>query len=74
MTTKIRQEVSRTSKGIVSSKFVSSFKMLETKEEQCTKRRKSTTIRKVSDLLKTMPPRQVDAIYHIARSMSGGKQ
>jgi len=74
MPTKIRQEVSSSSKGIVSSKFVSSFKMLETKAEQCAKRRKSTTIRKVSDLLKTMPPRQVDAIYRIALGMSGGKQ
>ena len=70
MVTKVRRVVTNTSTGVISSNFVSSFKMLETKGEQCAKRRKSATIRKVSDLLKTMTPRQVDAIYRVALGMS----
>ena len=70
MPTKIRREVTKTSTGVVSSNFVSTLRILETKEEQAAKRRRTSTIKKVSNLLKTMTPRQVDAIYHIALGMS----
>lgn len=71
MPTKIRREVSRTSSGVVSSNFVSTLRILETKEEQAAKRRRTSTIKKVSDLLKKMEPKEVDAVYRIVLGMSG---
>lgn len=67
----VKRMVSKTSRGVVSSDFVTTLRILETKEEQCAKRRRTTTIKKVTDLLKKMEPRKVDAVYHIVLGMSG---
>jgi len=71
MPTKVRHIVSKTSSGVVSSNFVSTLRILETKEEQCAKRRRTATIKKISDLLKKMEPKEVDAVYRIVLGMSG---
>ena len=71
MPTKVRHIVSKASSGVVSSNFVSTLRILETKEEQAAKRRRTSTIRRITDLLKKMEPKEVDAVYRIVLGMSG---